>query len=135
MGSCGAGGRAQHGQSAALGGLDPCALARTGWCHIADDAAADHPGAFFISGLPGGVSYLLLGLQKLGLLESIVEKRVTANLNTWVRTPGILFICFVIYQGMLYGRHTLLSGLKVGSMASGLGCSALPEERVPLCRS
>ena len=61
---------------------------------------------------------------------------MTANLNTWVRTPGILFTCFVIYQGipvpsnpnpnlnlsltlnptpdqilvltgMLYGRHTL----------------------------
>ena len=69
--------------------------------------AVEPAGAFFISGLPGGVSYLLLGLQKLGLLESIVEKRVTANLNTWVRTPGILFTCFVIYQGMLYGRHTL----------------------------
>ena len=69
--------------------------------------AVEPAGAFFISGLPGGISYLLLGLQKLGLLESIVEKRVTANLNTWVRTPGILFTCFVIYQGMLYGRHTL----------------------------
>ena len=32
---------------------------------------------------------------------------MTANLNTWVRTPGILFTSFVVYQGMVYGRHAL----------------------------
>ena len=69
--------------------------------------AVEPAGAFFISGLPGGVSYFLLGLQKVGKLQSITEKRVTANINTWVRTPGILFTSFVVYQGMVYARHTL----------------------------
>ena len=41
-------------------------------------------GAFFISGLPGGVSYFLLGLQKLGRISPMTEKRSTANLNNWV---------------------------------------------------
>lgn len=64
-------------------------------------------GAFFISGLPGGTSYLLLGLSKLGLVSAMTEKRCSANLNTWVRTPGILFTCFCIYQATLYGKHTV----------------------------
>jgi hypothetical protein len=38
--------------------------------------------AFFISGLPGGIDYLLLGLQKVGMLNHMTEKRVNANLNT-----------------------------------------------------
>ena len=101
--------------------------------------AAEPAGACFITGLPGGISYFLLGLQKLNLIEPMVweqghththtvhhhthavctqghtceprvaqvEKRVTANLNCWVRTPGILLTTFVMYQAMLYGRHTL----------------------------
>ena len=38
--------------------------------------------AFFISGLPGGIDYLLLGLQKVGKLNHMTEKRINANLNT-----------------------------------------------------
>jgi hypothetical protein len=64
-------------------------------------------GACFISGFPGGISYLLLGLQKLGLVVPIVEKRVTANLNAWVRLPGILLTSFICFQGLIYGRHML----------------------------
>ena len=69
--------------------------------------AVEPAGACFISGLPGGISYLLLGLNKLGTIEPIFEKRVTANMNAWVRTPGILFTSFVVYQAMLYNKHTL----------------------------
>ncbi len=69
--------------------------------------AVEPAGAFFISGLPGGISYLLLGLNKLGWVEPIVEKRVTANLNAWVRTPGIIILSFVVYQALIYNRHTL----------------------------
>ena len=39
-------------------------------------------GAFFISGLPGGLSYLLLGLYKIDVISAMTEKRITANLNT-----------------------------------------------------
>ena len=69
--------------------------------------AVEPAGAVFISGLPGGISYFLLGLHKIGWVEPIVEKRITANLNAWVRTPGILITSFCVYQAMLYGRHTL----------------------------
>lgn len=58
--------------------------------------------AFFISGLPGGIDYALLGFQKTGFLSNMTEKRVNANLNTWVRTPGIIVAVTFIYQAWLY---------------------------------
>jgi len=67
--------------------------------------ASENFGAFFISGLPGGTSYLLLGLYKVGAIDALFEKRATANLNTWLRTPGILISSFVVYQAWLYGKH------------------------------
>jgi hypothetical protein len=69
--------------------------------------AVEPAGAVFISGLPGGISYFMLGCLKLGWLDALLEKRVTANLNAWVRLPGILVNTFIVYQAMLYGRHTL----------------------------
>jgi len=70
--------------------------------------------AFFISGLPGGIDYLLLGLQKVGKLDHMVEKRVNANLNAWVRSPGILVATCLCYQGLLLGHcgASLPSGLR-----------------------
>jgi hypothetical protein len=90
--------------------------------------------AFFISGLPGGLDYFLLGLCKLGLVDpvrtaythhagrprhamahrspaprvraaQIFEKRVNANMNTWIRVPGILFSVVLLYQAILLGHH------------------------------
>ena len=61
--------------------------------------------AFFISGLPGGLDYLLLGCQKLGLVDHLFEKQASANLNTWLRVPGILFTSTLLYQATLLGNH------------------------------
>ena len=61
--------------------------------------------AFFISGMPGGIDYCMLGLQKVGLLRGMTEKRVNANLNTWLRTPGILTSTVLLYQALKLGRH------------------------------
>ena len=61
--------------------------------------------AFFISGLPGGVDYLLLGLIKIGRVHHMLEKRVNANLNSWVRAPGILFATCLLYQALVYGHY------------------------------
>jgi len=63
--------------------------------------------AFFISGFPGGVSYLLLGLSKIGVVESMLEKRVNANLNTWVRAPGIMMAVVLLYQALLLEQHVV----------------------------
>jgi hypothetical protein len=62
--------------------------------------------AFFISGLPGGCDYLMLGLLKVGVLSnSMLEKRISANLNTWLRAPGILFATVLLYQALVTGLH------------------------------
>lgn len=60
--------------------------------------------AFFISGLPGGVDYFLLGLQKVGVIDHLTEKRINANLNIWCRQPGILVSTVLGYQAYLLGR-------------------------------
>jgi len=44
---------------------------------------------FFISGFPGGIDYLLLGLVKNGVIHPIREKRLNCSINTWLRAPGI----------------------------------------------
>ena len=49
----------------------------------------------------------MLGLLKTGHLEAMVEKRITANLNCWIRVPGILIHSFIVYQAVLYSKHTL----------------------------
>ena len=41
--------------------------------------------SFFISGLPGGVSYLLLAMVKTGHVSAFSEKRVSCSINTWLR--------------------------------------------------
>jgi len=69
--------------------------------------AMEPAGAWFISGAPGGLSYLMLGLLKLGYMDAMTEKRFSANLNVWLRVPGILLTSFVVYQAILYERHTL----------------------------
>ena len=60
--------------------------------------------AFFISGLPGGIDYFVLGLIRVGLAEKMFEKRLSANLNVWLRNPGILSATMILYQSLIYGK-------------------------------
>lgn len=60
--------------------------------------------AFFISGLPGGIDYFVLGLIRCGLANKMFEKRLSANLNVWLRNPGILSATFILYQSLVYGK-------------------------------
>lgn len=52
---------------------------------------------FFLSGFPGGVDYIMLILVKLGWMESLKEKQINAQINTWIRGPGILIGAVMIY--------------------------------------
>lgn len=45
---------------------------------------------FFMTGLPGGLDYLLLTCVKLGWLHSIVEKQLYVVLTVWIRGPGVI---------------------------------------------
>jgi len=56
---------------------------------------------FFISGLPGGLDYLMLSAVKAGKLSSYFEKRVNCSINTWIRSPGIITFCIVAICGWM----------------------------------
>eukprot|EP00501_MAST-03F_sp_TOSAG23-6_P000547 GSMAST32.ASY1.ANO1.568.1 assembled CDS len=61
--------------------------------------------AFFISGLPGGLDYFLLGLVKCELFGRRQEKRWSANLNTWCIAPGIIVAASFMYIGVKNGLY------------------------------
>ena len=45
---------------------------------------------FYTTGLPGGIDYLMLFLNRNGLLSRITEKKVNNFLNLWIRCPGCI---------------------------------------------
>ena len=63
--------------------------------------------AFFISGLPGAIDYLLLVLVKYSKIEPITQKRVCAALNVYVRGPFLVISAHTIYLAMLYENLTV----------------------------
>lgn len=53
---------------------------------------------FFICGLPGGLIYALLALQKCGYLLSIPEQYFSLLMNGFIRCPGCLFSSFLLFK-------------------------------------
>ena len=60
-----------------------------------------------MSGIPGGITYGLLFMKKLNLIESLTEKKVSKNLNVWIRSPG----CVIF--GFLYIVRSLILNLSL----------------------
>ena len=54
-------------------------------------------GIIGMSGIPGGITYLMLFLQKYNYLSKQTEKKISMYLNIWVRMP----IC-IIFSTLLY---------------------------------
>ena len=46
-------------------------------------------------------------IAKLGIVGPLLEKRWSANLNTWVRAPGILVATVLLYQALLLDAHVV----------------------------
>jgi len=63
---------------------------------------------FFMTGLPGGVTYLMLILVKYNYITKLTEKRISKDLNLWVRMPGILFFASLLIVNM-YQNYVLNS--------------------------
>ena len=61
----------------------------------------------FISGLPGGVDYFMLVLVKMGKVDVMIQKRVCADLNTWLRGPGITYEVGLMYIAFMTGNTTV----------------------------
>ena len=71
---------------------------------------ANNFGCWFLSGLPGGVTYVMLVCVKQGLMKPMTEKRASAWINTWIRGPSMAIYGFVAWQAFYTGQaafHTL----------------------------
>ena len=70
---------------------DPRYLAVIGGIHFVYPwGASGNILCFFISGLPGGLDYLMLSAVKAGKFSAYLEKRINCSINTWIRSPGII---------------------------------------------
>jgi hypothetical protein len=54
-------------------------------------------GIISMSGIPGGITYLMLFLQKYNIISKISEKKISMYLNIWIRSP----LC-IIFSTLLY---------------------------------
>lgn len=45
---------------------------------------------FFLTGIPGGLNYLLLFLNRNGYVSRMTQKKLNHTLNVWIRAPGCI---------------------------------------------
>lgn len=50
-----------------------------------------------MSGIPGGITYLMLFLQKFGRVSKLTEKYISMNLNIWIRAPICIASSVLMY--------------------------------------
>jgi len=65
--------------------------------------------SFFISGLPGGLDYVMLCMVKHRVMNVMLQKRICAALNTWLRAPCITYECAIMWIAFIYGKSTVPS--------------------------
>jgi len=75
-------------------------------------------GMFAMTGLSGGITYLLLYLKNMHYIKSITEKRASKHLNMWIRNPLCILTSYIIYlnyiaNGSIY-KYPLLYQFGVG---------------------
>jgi hypothetical protein len=70
-------------------------------------------GMFFMTGLPGGITYLLLFLKNVKLIENTTEKYISKHLNLWIRAPGCIITAYLIYLNCYHGKFGDLNAMGV----------------------
>ena len=78
-------------------------------------------GIITMSGIPGGITYLMLFLQKYNLVTKITEKKISMYLNIWFRAPVCIIFSTLLYiksleNDMFYGTlfmclFTMINGI------------------------
>lgn len=59
---------------------------------------------FALTGMPGGIDFVLLTLVKLGYIDKYTEKRLNIYIQTWFRMPLLVFNCGIFYAEMFEGH-------------------------------
>ena len=52
--------------------------------------------------MPGCIDYFLLYLVKINKLSKNLEKKIYVYLTTWIRSPGICYVCIMSIYGFPY---------------------------------
>jgi hypothetical protein len=75
----------------------------------------EHPifsvGLINTSGLPGGITYLMLFLKNLNYISTITEKRISMWLNIWIRAPFTIIFSTLMYGNLAYAEYDLCKNL------------------------
>eukprot|EP00047_Mylnosiga_fluctuans_P011428 m.21279 g.21279 ORF g.21279 m.21279 type:complete len:268 (-) comp3610_c0_seq1:154-957(-) len=66
---------------------------------------ANNFGCFFLSGLPGGIDYVLLTLVAQGLMDKGTEKKWCARINVWLRGPSMCVYAFLGWLSFLHDHE------------------------------
>jgi hypothetical protein len=59
---------------------------------------------FFLSGLPGGIDYVMLCLVYHGKMQKATEKRIFASINVWLRAPGTIWFMCLAFMSWREGK-------------------------------
>jgi hypothetical protein len=63
------------------------------------------------SGLPGGITYLMLFLKNLNYISTITEKKISMELNIWIRAPFTIVFSTIMYGNLAYSEYDLCKNL------------------------
>jgi len=77
--------------------------------------------SFFLSGLPGGIDYLMLALVKHKKMSRSVEKVWNARINVWLRSPGCMAAAGIMFAAIKYGPESICTkNPQMGLILGGL---------------
>eukprot|EP00179_Madagascaria_erythrocladioides_P026295 CAMPEP_0198337486 /NCGR_PEP_ID=MMETSP1450-20131203/28663_1 /TAXON_ID=753684 ORGANISM="Madagascaria erythrocladiodes, Strain CCMP3234" /NCGR_SAMPLE_ID=MMETSP1450 /ASSEMBLY_ACC=CAM_ASM_001115 /LENGTH=239 /DNA_ID=CAMNT_0044042295 /DNA_START=89 /DNA_END=808 /DNA_ORIENTATION=- len=71
---------------------------------------------FGMSGLPGGLDYIMLAMEKHGYIKRITEKVYNARINTWIRSPLILYTAFCAWTAFTTGNHLMTNAGQIAGL-------------------
>ena len=83
------------------------------YCNIADSSL------FFMTGLPGGITYLLLVLKEMKYISSLTEKHISKHLNMWIRIPGSIIVGYIIFVNAMIATTIFAT---ISLVFCSLGC-------------
>jgi hypothetical protein len=73
-------------------------------------------GIFFITGLPGGIDYLLLFMVRNNIIDRMIEKKFNLYINLWLRCPGCISNITLIIATIVTNYNSILYSQLIGSI-------------------
>eukprot|EP00043_Microstomoeca_roanoka_P003559 m.44438 g.44438 ORF g.44438 m.44438 type:complete len:276 (-) comp12112_c1_seq1:255-1082(-) len=64
-------------------------------------------GAFYVSGLPGGIDYVFLVLIKCKIITKMQEKKWNVYVQNWIRAPGCVIHAWLTYHNLIEAKKRM----------------------------